>query len=321
MDIVFRADGGEKIGMGHIMRTLVLANKLRAGNNVKYACSSSKEFNMGVKKVKEEGIEVILVDNEDEIEKLNSIKADILIIDKYQINNEYFIELGRNFKLVYIDDNNELPLYSVDVILNQNIYAQELKYITRDNTQLLLGEKYFMLREEFLREKPIAINKVVKDILVTVGGSDNENITTDILNNIKKIKDINYHVIIGPAFKNKNCLKNSFKEYKNIKFYENANMVNLMRDMDLAVSACGGTVYELIYMGIPTVGIVVAENQKINSKYMSENKLIIPSSIEDIKENINKLNYDNRNKLSHRVKDTIDGLGIERILRCIKDLI
>lgn len=321
MDIFFRADGGEKTGMGHIMRTLVLANKLKDQHNVKYICDSSNEFHMGVKKVKEYGIEVILIDRENEMEKLNSIKADILVIDKYQINDEYFSELGRTFKLVYIDDNNELPLYSVDVILNQNIYAQQLKYIARDNTQLLLGEKYFMLREEFLREKPIAINKVVKKILVTVGGSDNNNVTTDILNNIKEFKDINYHVIIGPAFKNKNCLKNSFKQYQNIKFYENANMVNVMKNVDLAVSACGGTIYELVYMGIPTIGIVVAENQKMNSIYMSKNKLIIPSSIEDIKENINKLNYDKRIGLNYSIKDTIDGLGTERILECIKNLV
>src|SRR3712207_7976490 len=78
-----------------------------------------------------------------------------------------------------------------------------------------------MLREEFRNTDSITINREIKNILITVGGSDNFNITESIL---KQFKDFNFnvHVVIGSAFKYKEVLYN-YKQ-KNIILYEQPNM-------------------------------------------------------------------------------------------------
>ena len=42
--ILIRADGGKNIGLGHIMRTLVLAKELERECEVFYICKNSNEY-------------------------------------------------------------------------------------------------------------------------------------------------------------------------------------------------------------------------------------------------------------------------------------
>ena len=51
MKIAIRADGGSKIGMGHIMRTLVLAKELAKTNDVFYICRIVFRFQIYIHQV------------------------------------------------------------------------------------------------------------------------------------------------------------------------------------------------------------------------------------------------------------------------------
>ena len=63
-------------------------------------------------------------------------------------------------------------------------------------------------------------------------------------------------------------------ENNNVKLYFNANMSKLMSNSDLAISACGSTLYELAACGIPTIGIIVAENQERLGKIMHDRGMV-----------------------------------------------
>lgn len=58
MKFLFRVDGGEGIGFGHIMRTLVLAKELSKNHEVKYICLNSPKYIKGIEKIKSENIDV-----------------------------------------------------------------------------------------------------------------------------------------------------------------------------------------------------------------------------------------------------------------------
>ncbi|MGL4874548.1 MAG: UDP-2,4-diacetamido-2,4,6-trideoxy-beta-L-altropyranose hydrolase, partial [Clostridium sp.] len=265
---------------------------------------------VGRMKLKEEGFYYI-----DEKTFLENIKEkDIVIVDRYDLNKEFIDELkDKNIFIIRFDDNNLLQKYDEDIVLNQNIHSEDFNYNLNDNTKLLNGGKYALLREEFLKSEKIFINKEIENIMVTVGGSDHNNLTDEI---IRRVDGLNYniHIIIGKAFKYKDILKETFRENKNIHFYENPIMSEIMEKCDVCISACGSTIYELCYLGIPTIGLVVAENQKLLGEYLNKNEIIVLSEISDIREKIKKLKYEKRIELNIKMKKIVDGKGKERVI-------
>lgn len=320
--IYIRADGGNSIGMGHIMRTLILANEFRkAGNCVTYLCQSKSEFEAGIQKVKDNGFEVILLPTNtvDSIINKNSQK-DCLIIDSYDVNEEYFNKAKQHFKVVgYFDDMN-LYYFNVDFIINQNLNSERLEYKTNKNTKMFLGCKYTMLRDEFLKATRKNINEKVENILITLGGADFNNLTKEIIEYVKSLP-YKFHVVIGPSFVFEKDLEQF--ECENILLHKNANMKELMEMSDMCISACGSTLYELSYMGIPTIGIIISENQELLAYNMEKEKVIVNAGWynelykEKVIEMIDKLanDYEARKYMSFKCSKLIDGRGAERIVR------
>lgn len=330
MKIAIRADGGSQIGMGHIMRTLVLAKELAKTNDVFYICKiNNKEiekYASGIKKVKDNYFNVITINEENFIEDLCEIKADCLITDSYDVDEQYFNIIKKKFKItIYIDDMN-LYYFNVDILINQNINAEKLQYKVNKDTKLLLGLDYLMLRDEF-RNISKSINKPkIKDIMITIGGSDNNSITNKLCEYIKDL-DFEFHIIIGPSFKDDSIKKlvNLSMEKKSIKLYFDANMFMVMKKCDIAISACGSTLYELMACGIPTLGIIVADNQQLIAVNLHENKVIYNLgwyenlNKEKIYDKINDLNFNKRNLMSNYGRKFIDGKGVYRIAKVINE--
>lgn len=351
MKIVVRADGGSVIGMGHIMRTLVLAKELSKDNDVCYACkvegiqeldinikedycevTSLEElekfklddsiFLQGIKKILYEGFKVILLNEYRLISELQRIDADLLITDSYDVNEDYFEKNKRIFKkTAYIDDINKYN-FDVDFLINQNADAEDFNYKINDNTKLLLGTDYVLLRDEFKNNINEPIKEKVSDIMVTVGGADPYKLTDKILNYVSEL-NYKFHVVIGPSF-----IDTSFKKKNNrnnIKFYYNANMYEIMKKCDMAISACGSTLYELAACGVPTLGIIIADNQQgIGNKLDKLNAIKCLGwydkiSKDDLISNIDKLanDYMLRKSFSESAAKLIDGNGAKRIARVL----
>lgn len=330
--IAIRADGGSQIGLGHIMRTLVLAKELAKTNNVFYICRIdrplSDRYCYGIEKVKKEGFKVITIDENNVLYELEKVHYDCLITDSYDVDEYYFAETKKFFKKTgYFDDMN-LYHFDVDFIINQNIGAEELKYDTEERTKLFLGSGFVLLREEFREAKVKRINKVVKDILITLGGSDINNYTGKILEFLKELK-YNFHVVVGPSFKYIDVLENYEKMNGNIKLYFNANMKDLMDKCDMAISACGSTLYELGACGVPTLGLVIAENQNKIASKMEQKKLIInlghidklnKEKLTDVVEGL-CIDFIKRKQLNHNQNLIINKNGIKRLCKNINEIV
>lgn len=287
MIIFIRADGGNYIGLGHIMRMIVLAKELSISNKVFFLCRNSNfnngKFQSGIEKIKENNLSVIEISEENMLDDIIKIqrkcKAKLIITDSYDVNEEYFIELKKHFILTgYVDDVNKFKM-DVDILINQNIDALYMEYrkTTKDKTKLFLGTKYCMIRDEFRKAASEKIIKdEVQDILITLGGMDNNHNTKKILNIIKECNK-NIHIVLGSAF-DKTLISDIdylSKKCPNIYLYENANMSELMKKCDVAIAACGSTLYELCIMKIPTIGLIIADNQEHVAKIMKEKELVL----------------------------------------------
>lgn len=324
MKIFIRADGGRGIGLGHIMRMLVLADELKKENDVIFICRQAKDnrFEAGIRLILKNDFKTLYIKEENFINDIISIqkdyKADMLITDSYEVSEAYFDILTHYFRITgYVDDVNSMKM-NVDFIINQNINAHTLDYSKNTNkkTKLFLGPQYCMIRKEFTDAfKDKKIKKEVSDIMVTLGGMDDKNNTLKILQIIKSVHQ-NIHVVLGSAFSKKTIkdIEILSVQHRNIHLYKNANMSGLMKKCDIAISSCGSTLYELCSMNVPSIGIVIADNQKYSADFMKNNNLIADVfdieeiNIEKFKKSINTLinNSDKRNEIIQRQKGTIN---------------
>ncbi len=172
-------------------------------------------------------------------------------------------------RLLILDDFGHASFYHSDIILNQNLSAEESMYDRRRNsTVLLLGSKYALLRREFLAwmKEPGKAAQLGRRVLITMGGSDPLNLTMHLAHSIHRSlqEDVELILVLGPGNPNKIAVRDWAQHTgSSAKIIENAkNMPGLMVEADLAVSAGGSTCWELAFMGVPNVIIPFAENQE-----------------------------------------------------------
>lgn len=331
--IGIRVDGNAEIGTGHVMRSLAIAEALREKGAMILFITADKTPNIIIRKQR---FPVITLDSdwqflEAEIKSLlatiSEYSIEKLIIDTYQIIDHYFEKLKPHCKLYYIDDYGD-KRYTLDGVINYNITAELSQYqklYDGTDTELIIGTKYVPLRKEFQNIKPIKIKKKIKNVLITTGGTDPCEISTQLANMIietEEFSKIKFHFVCGRFYKNHELLKKLCSKHQNIFFHTNVQeMSELILMSDLAISAGGTTLYELCACGIPTICFNFVNNQDkavasfgkkdcmLNCNYKNKN------FFNSIKEKILYLknNYDKRCRLNEKVLDVTDGSGVYRI--------
>jgi len=281
MNILFRADSSSLIGIGHIMRDLVLASKYKESNII-FACQDlDGNINAKIQKI---GYKVELLKSNDIKEVDNLIKKyniDFIVIDHYDIDFMYEKELKHNnlgLKILSFDDTYEK--HFCDILLNHNIYADEKRYksLVPKNCELRCGEKYTLLRDEFIEEKSKTRkgkkneegkNKENKNIFVAMGGADYSNINMKILEVLKEFDNISVILATTNANKNLEILKEYIKNKKWITLYINSdNIAKLMSVSSFAIITPSVMANEIYFLNIPFIAIQTANNQNNMYEYL-----------------------------------------------------
>ncbi|MBS5113596.1 MAG: UDP-2,4-diacetamido-2,4,6-trideoxy-beta-L-altropyranose hydrolase [Coprobacillus cateniformis] len=281
--IVFEVDCNSHIGMGHLMRCLAIADNLK--KDVLFVTRSIEAREI----LEEKNYKVYLSNGvynnvflDENIYQLISKKKkiDLCIVDSYYVNNNFFNSLRKYAKILYIDDLN-LKKWDVDYLLNNNLsafYRDYDKLYKKSKTKLFLGPKYLLLRDEFLKCSPICIKQKVNNVFISSGGSDSCKSVLRILNiliEIIELKQIHFHVLVGRLNQSLYELLELEKKYPFIKIYYNISYVDkIMKKCDLAISAAGNTLYELSYLGIPTLTYIIAANQELGARVFEKQHLI-----------------------------------------------
>ncbi len=191
------------------------------------------------------------------------------MLDGYQFDVEYQRQLkAAGVKLLIVDDTGHAGAYAADLVLDQNVHATEDFYARRESyTQLLLGPRYALLRREFKpwRSWKREISPVARKVLVTVGGSDPDNVTLRVIRALRLLAEDNLEatVVVGGSNPHGHELEREVQSGGNaLRLVRDVpDMPQLMADADVAISAAGITTWEMCFLGLPAVLIDVAENQ------------------------------------------------------------
>lgn len=262
MDVVILTEGGKNFGFGHVARCSSIYQAFLK-RNIK-----SKFIINGDDSVKSilDDIDFKIKDWLEDISFLNS--SDIVIIDSYLANYELFEEISKKVSLpVYLDDNKRLD-YPKGIVVNGLINASNLNYPEKDSIMYLLGSEFTPLRQDYWDVIKLKINDEIKNILITMGGSDLRNLTPKILELLdNNFPDVNKKVIIADSFENVSEIESLKNNSVKLIYSPNATeMLNAMSSVDLAISASGQTLYELACIGVPTIAIAIIDNQRDNIK-------------------------------------------------------
>lgn len=313
-------EGGSDIGLGHISRCSSLFDEVESkGIEVEFIIYGHIE---NVNFLNGRTVKNVEWLSEDYLNN-NIQNADYCIIDSYLASKElYEIISNKSKKSLFIDDTARIE-YPKGIIVNPALSVDDLNYLKNDENTYLLGAKYIILRRPFAGVYRDVINKDVKKVLITMGGSDLGNLTPIILNEIcRKYPKINFDVVILNTFHNINQIERI--KLNNVELQHNIDaelMKELMLESDFTITAAGQTIYELLATQTPFIPIKVAENQSNNIKGLKKinpNQVVMEYEDELLLERLEieftkMLNIENRKIFTQQYENRIDGFGSKRI--------
>ncbi|MBI5227904.1 UDP-2,4-diacetamido-2,4,6-trideoxy-beta-L-altropyranose hydrolase [Candidatus Micrarchaeota archaeon] len=338
MNFAFRTNANYAVGSGHLRRCLTLASALKEtapDASIFFFTSGSGDYQ---KLISDGGFSVVDLgsslsieeDLEETIATVSKNNIDILIVDNYSINVNYLRNLKPRVKLLVVfDDHMHIKQYPCHVLVNLNLYGHLLDYSCDKNTRLLLGTEFVQLRpefdpyQEFKRENP----DKVKHILVTFGGSDVKGVTIFVVKALSKLKqDFLAYIVTGTNFKRgEDLAKLVGLDSRFIVLPEVGDMAKKIEKTDLAIASPSSIFYELALLKTPCILIGYADNQKLILDYAGKNGLAVSvGEIGSISEGefsstIKRLieNKEERDNLSRRLEDLVDGLGRYRLAEAL----
>ncbi|HYA61767.1 MAG TPA: UDP-2,4-diacetamido-2,4,6-trideoxy-beta-L-altropyranose hydrolase [Candidatus Sulfotelmatobacter sp.] len=283
--LLIRADAGVLAGTGHVMRCLALAQAWQdAGGRAVFAMAESTPAIQA--RLAAESCEILTISSpagtsEDATQTIaiaRKRQATWIVVDGYQFNADYQRALKEAaFMILFVDDYGHAGHYSADLVLNQNVCADQRLYGNREPyTRLLLGTRYCMLRREFRawRDWKREIPSVATRLLATVGGSDPDNVTLCVVQALgeTELSPLEGVVVVGGSNPHLTSIQQAASDSRHkVRVVTNpANMAELMAWADVAVSGAGSTCWEICALGLPALLLCVAQNQKASAECLAE---------------------------------------------------
>jgi UDP-2,4-diacetamido-2,4,6-trideoxy-beta-L-altropyranose hydrolase len=339
--LLLRADADAATGAGHVMRSLALAQAWQARGGTAVFLSRCEAPGLR-ERIQAAGIGLIPLeethpaasDLETTIAMLSRMPASFVALDGYHFDFEYQRAVRKaGSQTLIIDDTAHLGRYHADILLNQNLGASRISYHCDTDTTLLLEPRYALLRPEFAvrrdwqREIPQAATKV----LVTLGGGDSDNVTLKVIETLRRLDGagLETRIAAGPANPHLESLREAARALssRNEILTSVSDMASLMAWADIAVTAGGSTSWELACMGLPSLTIVLAENQKRSVSELVAAGVAASAgwhehvTAEHLAGKLGRLLHDpvQRLRMSEHGRALVDGKGADRVAAVLRE--
>lgn len=318
--ILFCISGYSEIGLGHVYNCLLLASEIL---DHKVVFLVDKKSDLAHDKIKSYNYPVyIQQENESLIEAINALSPDVVINDRLDTEQAYVKSLkANNYQVINFEDLGA-GAHEADLVINA-IYPESVKLHNH-----YFGAQYFCAREEFFLHPEKEISKEVKNVLISFGGTDPNNLTQKVLDSIYEFcqsNSIQIVVVLGLGYGH----NLNQEDYLGVEFYHNVKSISeLMFQAGIAFSSAGRTVYELALLGTPS--IIMGQNEReMTHLFANENNGFVHLGLgenvdnEFIQQTFVKLYNDqhlrqemNQKMLKNNIKE-----GKKNVLKLIRELI
>lgn len=299
MKVAFRVDASLQMGTGHVMRCLTLANALKLQGCECQFISREHPGNL-IAHILHQGFKVhtlplattnVSSNSEPRLSHelwlgatqqqdatecsalLRDLQIDWLIVDHYALDARWEIAIKEHYSRLMVIDDLADRNHECDLLLDQTFGRDISDYApwTPSNCTLLCGSSYSLLRPEFsaLREFSLQRRKKaqLQHLLITMGGVDKDNATGQILLALQSSElpaDCRISVVMGataPWLAEVCQLADQLRWPTEVKVGI-SDMAQLMAESDLAIGAAGATTWERCCLGLPSIMLILADNQR-----------------------------------------------------------
>jgi len=284
INILFRTDSSSTIGLGHVMRCLVLAQRLKLENKNTNIIFATQKLDGDINsKIIDNGFKVHTLSStkKNQLIKLLSLKnIDLLIIDSYEIGPKYEKEIIKKIKCKTLVFDDMFKRHNADIVLNHGLHVEKKSYknLVSKNTKVFCGSKYTILRDEFFQQ--YKNSKDDNKIAIILGGNDIQNLSLKIA---KLLKSINpkYKITVITTSVNKNI--SQLKKEKDITLLVGIkNIAKILSKHSLIICASGGNLFEVMALKKHFINIQIADNQDSIVKFLKKKKIFTTLDKEDI---------------------------------------
>jgi len=304
--ILFRVDASLHIGTGHVMRCLTLAQTLKLrGAECLFICRAH-EGNL-IDYIKAQGFSVKPLpygpsnganhvgwlgapwqtDAAQTLATVEGARFDWLIVDHYALEKGWETAMRLMCKhLMVIDDLADRP-HDCELLLDQNLGRETADYqdLLKPDCTMLLGPEFALLRPEFAEWRGQSLRRRAASprlgkLLITLGGVDQHNVTSHVLAALKGSplpNNAQIKVVMGPHAPWLTEVKAMAANmpWPTQVLVGVSNMAELMAESDLAIGAAGSTSWERCCLGLPTLALVLADNQFESAHYLEQSGAIV----------------------------------------------
>jgi UDP-2,4-diacetamido-2,4,6-trideoxy-beta-L-altropyranose hydrolase len=343
--LIIRVDAGAAIGAGHVMRCLGLAQAWRkSGGSITFLMASTTTFVS--ERLSVEGFEVLGMDAqpgslEDAVNTRSAasqLHVQWLVLDGYHFNADYCAAVvSAEWRILRVEDMPGSEFHLADVILNQNLHAEgslypkptKSKYPEDVKSELLLGPRYALLRDEFVDACQLSrkIPTVASAVLITTGGGDPTNLLQRLVDaiNFSSLR-LDVKVVVGTAPEARFLHSHEMEPRSSIQLVVGSRtMSQLVAWADIAISAAGSTCWEFCALGLPSILIDVAENQRPLADSLSQRGIAawVPLKEANSERLVTEIELliqspERREAMSRRGKDLVDGRGAQRVVSALR---
>lgn len=359
--IIFRTDASLQMGTGHVMRCLTLATALKQqGAAVTFICRDhtgnliEKIQQTGFTVHKLTTINKPVTNKQPSEKKqlfhaawlgttqeqdaldcqsiLEELQLDWLVVDHYALDKHWQQALKPYYKKLMVIDDLADRQHGCDLLLDQTFGrdSDDYKPFVPEHCQVLCGTEYALLRPEFAQWRAYSLKRREKGqlehLLINLGGVDKDNITTLILKALSSAslpENCQITVVMGataPWVKAVEQQAALMPWPTEVKVGVN-NMAELMANSDLAIGAAGATSWERCCLGLPTIMVVLAENQKLAAEALEKINAALKLSYDQefslaLSEHFDSLLSDTSllSKMSQSAQNVSDGLGAKVLI-------
>ncbi len=273
--VAFVTDGGKEMGMGHVMRSLTIAEEVSECADVFFLTSSDTSVQEGIAS---KGFRVEYVDNDNQlVEMISRIQVDTVVIDRPPVEEKLIkrIKASSEARIVLFDSYtcaNRWADVAVNALLSSGF--QNKRYQDEDTSTLYFyGSKYVVLRAQFKEysKEPATEPENASKILVIFGGSDPANLTTRTLRGLLSLQGRRFQIVVlmGPKFAHRKEVDKTIQEYgaqDSVELIQNSELVaEQMWRSDLVFVSPGLSLFEALSVGSDV--IVACQNELQRTAY------------------------------------------------------
>lgn len=289
--LLLRADAGSEIGVGHLMRCLALAEAWTAAGGEAHLLGDVPDAL--APRLAASGVALAerrpgtprgsAADGVHTAAVARARGADWIVADGYAFGGSWQgAARAADARLGVLDDHGQLDAHEVDLLLDQNLDADAAMYGAAyadcaPHARRLLGSRYALLRREFAgrpASRPVdqpavdaaPASRAVR-LLVTMGGSDPGGLSALALDAVARLDGpaLDVRLVVGAANPRADALRATAAKVRPHRVTVTIDAPAMRPHMewaDLALAAAGSTCWELAYLGVPSVLLVAAENQR-----------------------------------------------------------